>query len=61
MLGLEAVTDNSAYIHETALVKVNGQWLYVDGVVDTGNNPHELSMRYFQLILIQNIRDMSGN
>ena len=41
-VGLEAVTDNSAYIHETALVKVNGQWLYVDGVVDTGNNPHEL-------------------
>ena len=23
-------------------MKVNGQWLYVDGVVDTGSNPHEL-------------------
>lgn len=41
-VGLESVTDNSSEMHETALVKVNGQWLYVDGVVDTGSNPHEL-------------------
>ena len=36
-MGLEAVTYDHSYLHRSAMVKVNGQWMAVDGSIDTTN------------------------
>lgn len=46
-MGLEAVVNAPYYKHVVALVKVNGQWLYTDGSIDTVSGVYPIEQGVF--------------